>query len=251
MTSQAYEQVLQRDPGFVPSLLNLARVDAEEGKPDVARQRLMRLFDTRKDDARVMYELGLLAQREGNMVEAIDWLRKAAAKQPDEPRAALALVELLAAPRQPSAALNAAKEVGLRHPGNLQVQAVLGQAYLAAGDATAARQTFRDMTRLAEFDPDAQVRIGQLQLSAGYPDDAEYNIQKALTAVKAYPPALSLAVDVALARGDVAAARTALAGLAAAALGAGAGQALALLVAGSGAGGDYGPAGPDGAVPLT
>src|SRR5690606_6229054 len=58
---QAYEQVLQRDPGFVPSLLNLARVDAEEGKPDVARQRLMRLFDTRKDDARVMYELGLLA----------------------------------------------------------------------------------------------------------------------------------------------------------------------------------------------
>lgn len=210
---QAYEQVLQRDPDFVPSLLNLARVDAEEGKPEAARQRLMRLFEKRKDDARVMYELGLLAQRQGNMVEGIDWLRKAAAKQPDDPRAALSLVELLAATRQPSAALNAAKEVGLRHPGNLQVQSVLGQAYLAAGDATAARQTFRDMTRLAEFDPDAQVRIGQLQLGAGYPDDAEYNIQKALTAVKAYPPALSLAVDVALARGDLAAARTALAEL--------------------------------------
>lgn len=210
---QAYEEVLRRDPAFVPASLNLARVDAEEGKPDMARQRLMAVFNNRKDDERVMYELGLLAQRQGDLVSAIDWLRKAAAKQPDDPRAALALVELLAATRQSAVALTAAKEVGLRHPGNLRVQAVLGQAYLATGDTTAARQTFRDMTRLAEFDPDAQIRIGQLQLEAGYPDDATYNIQKALTAVKDYPPALSLTVEVALARGDLAAARAALAEL--------------------------------------
>ncbi|MCC4119162.1 hypothetical protein LLG90_27930, partial [Aromatoleum toluclasticum] len=66
---------------------------------------------------------------------------------------------------------------------------------------------------MAEFDPDAQIRIGQLQLEAGYPDDAAYNIQKALTAVKDYPPALSLAVEVALARADLAAARAALSDL--------------------------------------
>ncbi|MCB1962264.1 MAG: PEP-CTERM system TPR-repeat protein PrsT [Rhodocyclaceae bacterium] len=206
----AYEQVLQRDPDFVPAQLNLARVEAEEGRPDAARARLTTLFNKRKNDARVMHELGLLAQREGDMTEAIDWLRKAAAKQPDEPRAALALVEALHATRQSGAALLAAKEVGLRHPENLSVQAVVGQAYLAAGDAKSARQTFRDMTRLAEFDPDAQVRIGQLLLGAGFPDDAEYNAQKAFTAVRDYPPALALRVDIALARNDQSAARAAL-----------------------------------------
>ena len=115
----AYEQVLQRDPDFVPAQLNLARVEAEEGRPDAARARLTTLFNKRKNDARVMHELGLLAQREGDMTEAIDWLRKAAAKQPDEPRAALALVEVLHATRQSGAALLAAKEVGLADTGTL------------------------------------------------------------------------------------------------------------------------------------
>ena len=202
--------MLARDGDFVPAHLNLARIESSQGEQATARQRLTRLYTENKNDPRVMHELGLLEQRAGDLPAAVEWLRKATAKAPNDPAAGLALVEILHLMRQPEPALNAAKEVALRHPQNFAALTVLGQAYLAAGDAAAARLTFRDMTRLAEFDPDAQVRIGQLQLGAGFPDDAEYNAQKALTAAPGYEPALALNVDVALARRAPEAARAAL-----------------------------------------
>jgi putative PEP-CTERM system TPR-repeat lipoprotein len=204
-----FEEALRRDPAFIPAILNLARTEAGAGQSEAASARLEALLAKHPDDARAMYEIGVIAQRQGKLDAAIDWLRKAAAKQPDQPAPALALVEALARAGQPAAALNAAKEAGLRHPEDLQVQAVMGQAYLSAGDPRAARQTFKNMTRVAEFDPDAQVRIGRLLLGAGYPDDAEYNIQKALTAREDYAPAHALAIDLALMRGQVDAARAA------------------------------------------
>ncbi len=205
-----FEQLLKRSPEFAPATLNLARVEVDAGQIDAAAARLQALLKKHPDDPRAMYEMGRLEQRRGRLDAAVNWLRKAVSKQPDQTQPALALVEVLSRDGQTSAALNAAKEVGLRHPDDLSVQAVLGQAYLATGDAKAARQTFRNMTRIAEFDPDAQVRIGRLMLGAGFPDDAEYNIQKALTAHKDFPPAHAMAIDVALIRGQVDAARTAL-----------------------------------------
>ncbi len=207
---QAYEQVIARDARFIPAHLNLARIESSQGQHAAARQRLTRLATAHKDDTRVMLELGQLEQRAGNLTAAVEWLRKATAKAPNDPGAGLALVEILHLMRQPEAALNAAKEVALRNPQNFSALTVLGQAYLASGEAAAARLTFRDMTRLAEFDPDAQVRIGRLLLDAGFPDDAEYNAQKALTAASGYTPALALNVDVALARRQPEAARAAL-----------------------------------------
>ena len=200
--SRAYEQVLKKDPEFVPAMLNLARIETQQGQVDASRARLTALANNRKNDVRVMYELGLLEQRSGNLSVAVEWFRRATAKDPNDPRAGMALVEALSLSRQPALALSAAKEIGLRHPDDLNVQAVLGQAYLAAGEPGAARMTFRGMTRIAEFDPDAQVRVGRLQLAAGFPDEAEYNVQKATTAVKDYPPALALAIEVALKKND-------------------------------------------------
>lgn len=207
---KAYEEVIERDARFVPAHLNLARIEWSQGQHAEARLRLSRLVAVHKDDARVMLELGQLEQRAGNLTAAVEWMRKATAKAPNDPGAGLALVEALYLMHQPDAALNAAKEVALRNPQNFAALTVLGQAYLASGEAAAARLTFRDMTRLAEFDPDAQVRIGRLLLNAGFPDDAEYNAQKALTAAPGYTPALALNVDVALARRQPEAARAAL-----------------------------------------
>ncbi|MCB1954607.1 MAG: PEP-CTERM system TPR-repeat protein PrsT [Rhodocyclaceae bacterium] len=199
----SYREVLARTPDYVPALLNLARVEAELGDGAGAQRRLEALLARAPDDPRPMFELGLLARRQGKTKEALDWLAKALAKRPDERRVALAIVETHSGAGQHAAALDAAKDVAIRYPDDLSVQAVLGQAFLAAGDARNARQVFRNMTRAAEFDVDAQIRIGRLALAAGFADDAAYNAQKALTAQAKSAPALELAIDTALARGQV------------------------------------------------
>ena len=206
----AFEAALSRDPAFAPAALNLARVDVANGQSAAAKQRLEGLLAKDPEDPRVIFELGRLSMQAGAMDEAINQLRKAVELQPDQAAPGLALVEALSRAGQHPAALSAAKEVGLRHPDDLAVQAVLGQAYLATGQRAEARQTFKGMTRLAEFDPVAQIRIGRLMLGAGYPDEADYNVRKALTARPDYVPAHALAVDAALMRGDLAGARSAL-----------------------------------------
>ena len=209
----AYTEAIAKSPRFMPAHLNLARLELASNQVESARARLRRLLEIDKNDVRVMYELGLLERSAGNTEAAIDWLRKATNKRPDDAAPGLALVETLSESRLHSVALTAAKEVALRHPDDLSVQAVLGQAYLAAGDAKAARQTFRNMTRIAEFEPASQVRIARFLLAAGFPADAEYNLQKALTARADFEPAMEVRVEAFLAQKQLVAARDALAAL--------------------------------------
>lgn len=208
-----YLQILAKDPEYLPAALNLARLETESGDVDAARRRLAALQQRRPDDPRPMYEMGLLERQAGRPDKALEWLQKAYDKKPDEPRVALAIVETHSAAGRHEAALEVAKALAIRYPDDLAIQAVLGQAFLAASDARSARQVFRGMTRTAEFDAEAQVRIGRLLLAAGFPEDAEYNAQKAVQAKAGYPPAFELMIDVAVARGQSAAAREALASL--------------------------------------
>jgi tetratricopeptide (TPR) repeat protein len=65
-------------------------------------------------------------------------------------------------------------------------------------------QTFKDMTKLAEYDAPTQVRIGRLQLAAGSLEGAAYNAQKALASVPDDLGGLALQGDVLLAQRDYA-----------------------------------------------
>jgi len=198
----AFRRVLALAPESVAAKLNLSKIEMATGRLDLALNDLMALNQAHPEDTRVMYELGRAYQQRGDLKPAIDWLRKAAAKQPDQRQPGLALVEALSQSGQAREALTVASEVAIRHPEDLVVLAVLGQAALANGDPKAARQTFRNMTRIAGFDPDAQVRVGRLMLNAGFLDDAAYNVSKAKTARADFVPAHALAIDIALERND-------------------------------------------------
>ncbi len=206
----AYTQVLAKDPAFTPSALNLVRLDIGEKRLDEARRRLDGLLVKRHDDADVLYEYGLLEQRAGRMAEASRHLQKASEVRRNDPRPAMALIDLYLSQRQTDQALKVAKTMATNIPNNVTVQLALGRTYLAVGDAGNARSVLTKANRLAEYDAGLLLAIARLQLLAGDPDAARYSVQKALQGHPEDQAAMALLIEIEARSGDAAKADAAL-----------------------------------------
>nr|MBL8411712.1 PEP-CTERM system TPR-repeat protein PrsT [Dechloromonas sp.] len=194
----AYAEALKRDPNFSPAQLNLARVEVVEGYFDAARKVYSNLLAKDKKNTQVMYEASLLEQRAGKPADALRWLEKAVAENPNDLRIGLALIQAKAATGDKSGALEAAKALSLRNKDNIAASAALAQSQIDIGDNKSARQTLINMQRVAGFDTDSLIRIGYLSIAAGYPADASYVAQKALQGKPDDLGALVLAAEAAL-----------------------------------------------------
>lgn len=205
-----YSQVLARDASFVPSVLNLVRLDVGDKRFDEARKLLDGLLKKDSNNHQALGEYGMLEQRAGRQNEAIRHLTKAGEVQRNDPNPLLALIDLHLAQSQGDAALTVAKALAINFQSDLRVQLALAKAYLAIGDTGNARFTLTGATRLAEYNARYQVVIARLQLAANNPDGAAYSLSKALQESPNDLSALVLLVEVEARRGDVAKADAAL-----------------------------------------
>jgi putative PEP-CTERM system TPR-repeat lipoprotein len=205
-----YQQVLTKNSSFVPSVLNLVRLDVNEKRFDDARRRLDALLKQESNDYRVLFEYGLLEQRVNRPVEAVRYLTKAGDIQRSDPGPTLLLIDLHLRLREGDQAVNAAKLLASKFSTNVKVQLKLAQTYLATGDVVSARTILSSATRLAEFEPRSQVAIAKLQMAAVNPDGAAYSISKALQGNPDDLSALAMAVQVEAKRGNAAKADEAL-----------------------------------------
>lgn len=193
---KAYELVLSRNSRFHAATLNLAKMDVAEGKPEVARQRLTQLLKVDAKNIEAMLEMAQLEERTGNIPEAVRWLEKARTLPKGELRAGLYLTEILVRTRNFDRALTVAKETVIKASRNLSALAGLARAQIAIGDRQGARLTLGEMTRYANFDAPAQVNIARLQRAAGNDAGAIYNLEKALSGVPDYLPALIMQTEI-------------------------------------------------------
>jgi putative PEP-CTERM system TPR-repeat lipoprotein len=201
---EAFNLVLSKDPSFRPGVINLSWLDIEEGKFDAARARIKQALGAKADDTDLLFQLGTLEFRARRPQEAlVNWKRADELLRTD-PRAGLAVVELLAAQRQGEAAVAAAKTLVGKYPDNIFVQTSLSRAHLANGEVMPARAVLQEATRMAGFDPTLQVMIGRLQLGAGNPDGAAYCVTKALQSRPDDLGALVLQVEIEARRGNAA-----------------------------------------------
>ncbi len=189
---KTYEQVLEKNPGFTPAKLNLARLDRYEGKPEDARRRLLSVLKDQPKNLDALYELAQLELAAGRTQDAVRWLEKARSFNPQSLRPNLMLVDLYLGTGDVQKALNIAKEAQASNRDNLQALAALGRCYLAIGNRGLARENFKRITQLAGFDADWQQRAAELQISAGDYEGARYSLDKALLSKPGYFPALLL-----------------------------------------------------------
>lgn len=197
---KTFEQVLAKDAGYQTASLNLARLDAVEGKVDAARRRLMQLVKGDIRNIEAMLALATVEDAAGNVPEAVRWLEKARAEPRGALRAGLALGELYLRTRNAESALAVARETVARDPENLAVLDLMTRAQLAKGDAKGAQQTLKDMTRYANFNPLAQLEIARLQLAAGNDSGATYSLDKALDGRPDFLPALIKYAEIEISR---------------------------------------------------
>ncbi len=206
----SFQQALAKSPGFKPALINLSWLDIEEKQFDGARQRIDGLLKKDAEDPQLLYQLGVLELRARRFNEAVEALEKASNLSRNDPRPGLTLMELYTSQRKMDQAIAVGKALNGKYQGNLEVALTLGRTYAMHGDMSNARTLLQEATRIAGYDPEAQVIVGRQQLAIGNVDGASYNLQKAQQNGAEALNVLVLAIEVANRKKDNARADAAL-----------------------------------------
>jgi putative PEP-CTERM system TPR-repeat lipoprotein len=199
----AFEQSLKLLGTYVPPSLNLARLDIAIKAYDAASARLAALLKVDARNAEAMAEMATLSERTGKLPDAQRWLEKASdVSGPKEVRWHLALSDFHLRNGQGAAALDAGKKALSKLPDDLNALMAVAKAYLAVGDAAAAKGLLTQATKAADYNAAPQVQIAVLQLAVNNLPGAAYSLEKALSGQADYLPAQVLTAEVELRQGD-------------------------------------------------
>lgn len=177
---KAYEKAVALKPDFFPALINLARLDLKDNKPEVARKRFEQVLAKDAKSVAAMVALANIEQSQGREKEMVVWLEKASKADPSAflPRAML--VQYYQRTNDTARALAIAREAQAANPKNPEALGMLGALQLAAGDKDGALASFSQLTVLAPKSAAAFLKLGQAQAASGNNSAARNSIAKAL-----------------------------------------------------------------------
>jgi cellulose synthase operon protein C len=199
----AFEEAVRLDDAFIQPKLNLARLEIATRAYDAATLRLNAILKADEKNAEAMFEMATVAERKGQKADTQRWLEKANDQSgPREIRWGLALSGFHLSSGRASAALEAAKRMSAKAPDDLQVLMAYARAQLGTGDTIGAKSTLVSATRVADYNPQAQLEIALLQVNANNLGGAAYSLDKALSNQPDFLPAQALLADVELRQGE-------------------------------------------------
>ena len=143
---------LQAAPKDIAARSALAPVYLMTGRPDDARKVYNDILSQKPDNVTALLGLADIVVSEKKWTEAMDYIARARAAAPNEPRPGLTLVNLYVLRHDWTNATATATELVEKFPGNVDVIDTLGQTQIAAGDAAGAVFTYR---RAHETAPDS------------------------------------------------------------------------------------------------
>ena len=201
----AFEAAVKLEPDFIAPQLNLARLDVQAKAFDAGAARLNAVLARDEKHVETLLELGRLAERRGQLVEAQRWLEKADDHSgPADPQAGLALVDFHLRINQAAAAQDASKRIVAKGADALPVLQALARVSLAQGDAAAARTSLTKAANLAGPNASSLLQTALLQVQAGHLAGAAHSLEKALANRPDYLPAQALLAEVEIRQGEFA-----------------------------------------------
>ncbi|MBV8036690.1 XrtA/PEP-CTERM system TPR-repeat protein PrsT [Roseateles sp.] len=200
-----YENALKLDPRLTEARLGLVRIDAAAGNFDAANKRLREMLRGDERNSTVLFELALLHERQGKDDEALKWLESAAdASGARDTRANFALVAWHLRKGQPARASDAAKILLAKLPDDVEALQAYAGAQAANGDPAGAKSTLTQAARRAAFDSPRLLEVARQQVGIKDYAAAAYSLDKALSGSPDFMPAMAMLSSIELAQGDAA-----------------------------------------------
>lgn len=193
---QAFEEAQKLDPALAAAVVNLAALDARQGKLDQGIQRLQSSIATHPKSGQLHVALAELLERQGRPVEEVRAaMGQAITVAPTEPMARLRLMEYLLSKRLFKDALAAAQEAVAALPNDSELLLTVGNAQLRAGDIEQAITTFRRYAAAVPSAPQPYLLLAQAYAISARPVQAEAALKQALAISPTLPAAQNALVD--------------------------------------------------------
>lgn len=162
----SFERALSLAPKDFAAVRRLASLDLGANRVDDALRRVQTHWNAEPRDYAALRTLVDLRQRHGDATaDSVKLLQDAVARQPGDAPPRLMLVEQLLRLPDPPQALVAAQQGAAALPDSLEMQAALGQAQLAAGEAQQAVNIFVRLATTQASSVAAQLQLAEAHIS--------------------------------------------------------------------------------------
>ncbi|MCP4041456.1 MAG: PEP-CTERM system TPR-repeat protein PrsT, partial [Gammaproteobacteria bacterium] len=185
----SFKQALSLNPAYRPARLNLASLEKLNGNLDQAAAHYQELLKLDVKGSQAMVGMARIAEREGRLTKAIEWLEKLRnMKAPTVPQLQF-LADLYLRTGNPRESLVIAEGLEKRALNDPKTQQLKGRAHLALGEHSQAAKVFRTMYGFIRESPPWLARIARHQMAAEDLEGAGHSLGKALEIDPNYLPA--------------------------------------------------------------
>lgn len=193
----AFERAASLQPGFMPAVSNLARMDLQENKPDAARKRFEQLLEKDKNNAAAMMALGDLAMLQKKPDEATSWFEKASNVSSDTIAPALKLGAHYLQIKQPEKAVTLARKLQTANATNADLLDLLGKAQVMTKDLPGALETYSKLANVQPKSAQAQMRLASVHTLMKKDAEAAAAVKRAVELQPDFLPARLAQVELA------------------------------------------------------
>ena len=184
-----FTQALTLDSSYFPAANSLAKLDIQEKRPELARQRFEQLLKKHPDNILAMMAMAEIAAINKDDREELRWLEKAAQSNSQAIFTHAALVRFYLAKKDLARAREVANKSLSANPDHPAALNLMSVVQLASGDAQGSESTLNKLA-LKSPNPDTYHRLAMIKISEKKINEARISLQKALALNPGHVPSL-------------------------------------------------------------